>query len=946
MTDFHYIFIIFIIRLFPPIFNPEFFYSPSTGLFIIYKWIRGIRLLTIYGVQVIQLARQPVIAGDRTSYSIKTNKIQENTMYTKSVKEVLRTAGVNPEKGLDSGTYAKRLKKYGPNVLPEAKKESIIKKFFLQLKDFMIYTLIGAAVISYTVSYIDGEPDYIEPSIILLIIIMNGIIGVIQEVRAENSINALKKMCAPTATVLRDGVWSKDSAKNLVPGDIIMLETGALIPADARIIKCENLMTDEASLTGESAPVNKTTSELPSGTPVNDRLNMVYSGCSISYGHGAAIVTATGQSTELGQVARMLINEMTPDTPLTRRLSKTGKILSITALIICIIIFFTGIFKNRPVLEMFMTAVSLAVAAIPEGLPAIVTIMLARGVTKMAAHNAIVKRLPAVETLGSTTVICSDKTGTLTENKMRVISVTNYSDVLRASDPLYKTTLEYAALCNNSIIQKNGIIGEPTENALLAAAKEITDIDFLKRNYKRLKEFPFTSDRKLMSTIHANGISDSTFSGGSRNILICKGAPDVLLPLCTHYYDNSSAKKMSPSIHSRITNLNSGLARQGLRIIAVAYRELHSTKEKNPENNLTFMGLISIVDPPRKEAAAAVRECKKAGIHPVMITGDHAATAAYIARELGISKSENEVVTGDALNKMSEAELAKNVRRYNVYARVTPEHKLRLVKAFQNNGEIVAMTGDGVNDAPALKAADIGCAMGMSGTDVARNSADIVLEDDNFATITSAIREGRTIYDNIKKAIHFLISCNIGEIMTIFMAIILGFTAPLCAVQLLWVNLVTDSFPALSLGVEPPDSNVMNRPPVSPEKGLFSDGMAIKILIEGMFIGSISLVAYAFGMKYGPAEAGTMCFAVLGMSQIAHSFNSKSEQSLTKSGIFNNKKLVLSAVLCITLQAVVICIPALNTVFSTVMLTRNQWFTVIILSLLPIPVVELQKAFR
>ena len=867
-------------------------------------------------------------------------------MYTKSVKEVLRASGVNPEKGLDSGAYAKRLKKYGPNVLPEAKKESVIKKFFLQLKDFMIYTLIGAAAISYTVSYIDGEPDYIEPSIILLIIIMNGIIGVIQEVRAENSINALKKMCAPTATVLRDGVWAKDSAKNLVPGDIIMLETGALIPADARIIKCENLMTDEASLTGESAPVSKTTAELPSGTPVNDRLNMVYSGCSISYGHGVAIVTATGRSTELGQVASMLINEMTPDTPLTRRLSKTGKILSITALIICIIIFFTGIFKNRPVLEMFMTAVSLAVAAIPEGLPAIVTIMLARGVTKMAAHNAIVKRLPAVETLGSTTVICSDKTGTLTENKMRVISVANCSDILKASDPLYKTTLEYAALCNNSIIQENGIIGEPTENALLAAAKEITDIDLLKRNYKRIKEFPFTSDRKLMSTIHANGISDSAFSGGSRNILICKGAPDVLLPLCTHYYDDASAKKISPSIQSRIMNLNSGLARQGLRIIAVAYRDLHSAKEKNPENSLTFMGLISIVDPPRKEAAAAVRECKKAGIHPVMITGDHAATAAYIARELGISKSENEVITGDALNKMSEAELSKNVRRYNVYARVTPEHKLRLVKAFQNNGEIVAMTGDGVNDAPALKAADIGCAMGMSGTDVARNSADIVLEDDNFATITSAIREGRTIYDNIKKAIHFLISCNIGEIMTIFMAIILGFTAPLCAVQLLWVNLVTDSFPALSLGVEPPDSNVMNRPPVSPEKGLFSDGMAIKILIEGMFIGSISLVAYAFGMKYGPAEAGTMCFAVLGMSQIAHSFNSKSEQSLTKSGIFNNKKLVLSAILCIALQAIVICIPALNAVFSTVMLTGNQWITVIILSLLPIPVVELQKSLR
>lgn len=852
-------------------------------------------------------------------------------MYSKSIREVLDSYNVTMTKGLDAKKHAALYRQYGPNVLPEPVKDSVFKKFLLQFKDFMIYTLIGAAAISFAVSYIEGKPDYVEPSIILFIIIINALIGVVQEVRAENSINALKKICAPTATVLRNGSWSKYPAKELVPGDIILLETGALIPADARIIQCENLKTDESSLTGESLPIDKNTDVLPPKTAIGDRTNMVYSGSVVCFGHGTAVVTATGSKTELGSIAGMLISAASPDTPLTKRLEKTGRALSIAALIICISVFVTGVIKHRPILEMFMTAVSLAVAAIPEGLPAIVTIMLAKGVTRMSARKAIVKKLPAVETLGSTTVICSDKTGTLTENKMKVVSVSNFTQILAPSDSSYNMILEYASLCNNSIIQKKEIIGEPTENAILTAASSVSNIVSLRNTYTRIAENAFTSKRKMMSTLHKCPSKDNL-------LMICKGAPDMLLPLCSHYYDNI----LTSRIREKILTLNNRFASRGLRVIAVAYKNV-TAKNEFTENDLSFLGLIAMVDPPRKEAYDAVKQCRLAGIRPVMITGDQPATATYIAKELGIAGNNAEVITGKELDEMTDEMLQNNLHRYNVYSRVTPEHKLRLVKAFQKQGEIVAMTGDGVNDAPALKAADIGCAMGMNGTDVARNASDIILEDDNFATITSAIREGRTIYSNIKKAIHFLISCNIGEILTIFMAIILGFASPLCPVQLLWVNLVTDSFPALALGVEPPDKSIMKRPPLSPSKGLFSDGLGFKIALEGMLIGSLALVAYAFGIRYGYKTASTMCFAVLGLSQIAHSFNSKSDISLGKTGIFNNPKLILSAFLCIILQTIVICVPSLNAIFQTSYLTFNQWSMVAFLSLLPIPFVELQK---
>jgi len=844
------------------------------------------------------------------------------------------------QQGLSSNEAAKLLIKYGNNELPSAPKKNLLVRFLMQLNDFMIYTLIVAAFISFCVSYMNGTPDYVEPAIILIIIIVNGIIGMIQEAKAEHSINALKSITAPMALVCRDNIWSKIPASKLVPGDIIKLETGDIVPADAKLITSNNLMTDEASLTGESVPVNK------SASSTNDTKhdNMVYSGCPVCYGNGEGLVTATGMSTKLGQVAGMLISENTPDTPLQKRLAKTGKILSIISLIICIIIFFMGIAKHMAITDIFMTSVSLAVAAIPEGLPAIVTIMLSIGVTRMASRNAIIRKLPAVETLGATTIICSDKTGTLTMNKMKVNNVYCYNGLCNGS--LSEKILTLGAMCNNSIFQNDTIVGEPTENALLEAATHVTNINMINSICPRIQEYPFDSAKKLMTTVHRCKTGIKTVS---------KGAPDILIPLCSHYIDDKDRiQSMSANDKTKLLELNTSLAYAGLRVIAVGYREDMNISSYNKvprnfvEKNIIFAGLITLLDPPRPEAKDAIQECHTAGIRTIMITGDHAATATRIASNLGITDNcdKTDAITGSMLDQMSDAELNKKINHCNIFARVTPEHKLRIVKALQHNGEVVAMTGDGLNDAPALKAADIGCSMGITGTDVARNASDMVLEDDNFATITHAAKEGRNIYDNIRKAIHFLISCNIGEIMTIFMSILLGFTAPLYPVQLLWINLVTDSLPALSLGFEPADKNIMKRPPISPKSGMFSDGLGVRIILEGILIGCISLVAYALGLRLNPATANTMCFAVLGLSQIAHSFNTRNENSLLTIGFFGNPRLVISAVICIMLQLFVICIPVLNGIFNTVPLATHEWSIVILLSLLPVPVVELQKKIQ
>lgn len=826
------------------------------------------------------------------------------------------------ERGLTEKKAAALLSKYGKNQLAQKKPDSLIKNFFNQFKDFMIITLLVAAGISFAISYLEHHVDFIEPSIILAIVIINAILGVVQEAKARRSLEALKNLSAPLALVIRDGEMKQVDSSLLVPGDVIVLEAGNLVPADARIVSVMGLSIEESTLTGETHPIEKTTEALGSGElPIAERTNMAFSGTLVISGHGRAIVTATGMQTELGHIAGMISSEVPPDTPLQKKLNHTGKLLGTLALIICLILFILGIYKKQPVFSMFMTSVSLGVAAIPESLPALVTIMLSLGVERMAKRRAIIRRLPAVETLGSATVICSDKTGTLTENKMSVAREFTMDTPHRL--------FTYFCLCNHGI--------EPMEKALIQKAAALSiDPEAEQRKYHLTDELPFDSKRKRMTTFH---------KCGTTCISITKGAPEIVLKRCSHILIDGEKRPLTQQIRRTIDKTAQDFAGEALRVLALAFRDdigSHLKKEKSIyEEGMTFVGLAGFIDPPRKEAAYAVNKCRQAGIRPVMITGDHKITASAIARKLGICKRPDQVMTGTELDSLSDAELSRIVYQYPVYARVSPAHKVRLVKAFQNNGEVVAMTGDGVNDAPALQKADIGCAMGRSGTDVAKNAADMILMDDNFATIVEAVEEGRGIFQNIKKAVHFLISCNIGEIMTIFVAILLGKAAPLLPVQLLFINLVTDSFPAICLGLEPPEKDIMNHPPVSTAKGLFGGGGWFTILVEGMFIGSLALFAYMLGQD----KAGsTMCFAVLSLSQLVHSLNMRSaSHSLFKIGFFTNKKLLFSVILCIVLQCSVITVPALQLIFHTTSLTRLQWFLVGILSLMPIPLVELEK---
>ncbi|MDF2587961.1 MAG: hypothetical protein K0S41_1802 [Anaerocolumna sp.] len=886
------------------------------------------------------------------------------------------------ETGLTKKEVVKRQKKYGINILEAKKKKSIFIKFFSQFADFMIITLICAALVSFLVSLLHGELDFVDPIIILFIITLNAILGVLQETKAEKSLEALQKMSAPTALVLREGIISTVDAKDLVPGDIIYLETGNFVPADARLITAINLKIEEASLTGESHPVEKNAEiVLAEDTLLADRINMVMSSCIVTYGRGTAIVTATGMNSEVGHIAKLIMDDDTPMTPLQKRLANTGKALGIAALLICIVIFLIGILKNRPIFDMFMTSVSLAVAAIPEGLPAIVTIMLSLGVQRMAKKNAVIRKLPAVETLGSATVICSDKTGTLTQNKMTVTEISSFQGKESPTSNFSSFILSLGTLCNDSILQITGkgkhttveATGEPTEKAIIMAANQIELFKpKLDSSNPRIYEIPFDSTRKLMTTVHKNP------NGEVKSIT--KGAFDVLINNCTHLYLNGKQLPLTKSYLQTINRYNQNMAERALRVIAVAYKDIPSdqlTKLKSStfisqeynrklESGLTLVGLIGMIDPPREEVAQAVLTCQMAGIKPVMITGDHISTASAIAKDLGILTSNDMAMTGAELSQMSNDTLIEKIPNYRVFARVSPEHKVRIVKAFQARGEVVAMTGDGVNDAPALKAADIGCAMGITGTDVAKNAADMILTDDNFATIVAAVQEGRGIYDNIKKAIHFLLSCNIGEIITIFTAILLGLPSPLLAVQLLWVNLVTDSLPAISLGVEPAAKDIMKKKPIPPNKGMFADGLVFKIIIEGILIGFLSLLAFIIGirvydsqtisdtvLRHGstveiaamitPSIGRTMAFAVLSLSQLFHSFNMRSEHSLARIGVFSNIKLVLSFIVCAFLQISVISIKPLANIFKVVPLNPAQWSVVILLSFLPIVVVELQK---
>lgn len=855
-----------------------------------------------------------------------------------SADEVIKKLGSDKNNGLSDSQARKRLEKNGENKLAEKKKPSVIRRFIAQFSDFCVIILFIACIISFATGIIEGKKDFVEPVVILAIVIFNAVIGVYQESRAEKAIDALKKLSAPSATVKRSGKIKKIPSSQLVTGDIIMLESGDMVPADARLISSNSLKIQESALTGESEACEKDSGAVcTENCPLAEMKNSVFASTNIISGNAVAVVTQTGMNTQVGKIAHMLQSEDAPQTPLQKRLEKIGKALGIGALAICAIVFILGIIRKSGIMSSFMLSVSLAVAAIPEGLPAIVTIVLSMGVQRMAKSNAIIRHLPAVETLGAATVICSDKTGTLTQNKMSVVRVDNALGEVGIKSPQGAEILFMGALCNNSVAEKKGkrlvFSGDPTETAIMSAADESgTDVANISKYYPRLYENPFSGERKMMSTVNT--------VGGTRRLIV-KGAPDVVMNRCSSVAINGRISPMTAVRKKKIAEQNNLMAENALRVIAVAYRNADGDYS---EDNLIFAGLIGMTDPPRPEAAKAVETCKMAGITPVMITGDHSVTACAIAKKLGIYNGEG-AITGSEIEKMNDDELAKATEKCRVFARVTPQHKVRIVKAFRSRGEIAAMTGDGVNDAPALKAADIGCAMGKNGTEVAKNAADMILTDDNFATIVKAVEQGRGIYDNIKKAVHFLLGTNIGEIVAVFAASLLGFSQPLIPIQLLWINLVTDSLPAMALGTEKAEKSIMKRKPISPEKGFFSDGLWLDIMLEGLLIGVLILLAFSIGnLIYASVELGrTMAFATLSFCEIAHAVNMRSSQPLFKAGIFKNKMMNIAVLVCTGAQAAVMLIPQLSGIFGAVPMTAVQWGIVIALSLVTLVIGEAGK---
>lgn len=861
-------------------------------------------------------------------------------LYSMSAAEAVKKLGSETDRGLSSREAEKRLDRDGENLLRGKKKKSLAAEFFEQFKDFTVIVLLIASGVSFATSFLEERGDFADPIMILIIVILNAAVGVIQQRRAEHSLEALKNMSAPTATVIRDGKETIIPASKLVRGDIIEVRAGDLVPADARLITSHSLFAQESALTGESVPCEKDArAAVKKGSEQAEIKNMIFSSTVITAGHARAVVTETGMDTAVGKIAHLLNTEDEPTTPLQIKLAKIGKALGIGALSVCALIFMLSILRGMGVLSAFMLSVSLAVAAIPEGLPAVVTVVLSLGVQRMAKSNAVIRRLPAVETLGAATYICSDKTGTLTQNKMTVTAACSASDEIPLTGDAAKKLFALAALCCDAKHTGRGeVSGEPTEAAIVAAAERSgTDTEKLRRKMPRTDEVPFSSERKMMSV----AIKD-----GDKAITVAKGAPDVLIKHCTDIILNGRKIPMTSALREKILRLNSSLADRALRVIAVAAGD---TKNGKPdETGLAFCGLIGMEDPPRKEAYEAVKTCRRAGITPVMITGDHAGTACATAKKLGILSRSGECLTGAQIDKMGENEFAQAVRTCRVYARVTPEHKVRIVKALRAHGEIVAMTGDGVNDAPALKAADIGCAMGKGGTQVAQNAADMILTDDNFATIVKAVAGGRGIYDNIRRAIHYLLGCNIGEILCVFAATLFGMPAPLLPIQLLFINLVTDSLPALALGAEMPDSRVMQRPPRDSAKSFFADRTGLDIALEGMLIGALSLFAFVAGnslFKNSCVELGrTMAFAAQSLCEIAHSFNMRSRRSVFSIGIFSNRKLTVCAALCAALQLTVMTVPPLAALFNVSALTPAEWLTVAALAISPIAFSELGKA--
>lgn len=828
--------------------------------------------------------------------------------------------------GLSQKEAVERLERVGANALTPPKQPGIWMRILAQLSDPMILVLLGAAGLSWVASR--GE-DWLDGVIILIIVAVNSILSITQEDHAHQALEELRRMAAPKARVLRDGTERTIPAAELVPGDVVLLEAGDQVPADARILRCSRLQVDESTLTGESVPVEKTaTDRLAQDAALGDRVNLLLSGTWITAGHGTALVVATGMETEMGRIAGMLLQGDNLETPIQQKMTEISKMLSILCLGVCALMFGVGLVQGKPMLSMLLTAVSLAVAAIPEGLPAVVTIVMALGVQRMAGRGAIIKKLPAVETLGCAGVICSDKTGTLTQNRMTVQKLWVLAEGYRS------TALLAGTLCSDANLHWVGKIpqatGDPTETALvLAAANAGVDQKQMGERWSRIGDIPFDSNRKRMSTIHTNPEGGWT--------VFVKGAPDVLLGRC---------RGLSDADRKAILHANEEMAEQALRVIAVAKRELNllppGLNAEAIEQGLTFLGLFGLMDPPRPEVKGAVDLCHRAGIRPVMITGDHRATAVAVAKELGIFHPGGKTMTGAELDFLPQSVLEEEVERFCVYARVTPEHKLRIVKAWQKRGKVVAVSGDGVNDAPALKAADIGCAMGRGGTDVAKGAAHMILTDDNFSTIVQAVEEGRGIYANIRKAIHYLLSCNIGEIVTIFLATVLDVAQmPLVPVQLLWLNLVTDSLPALALGMEPVERGVMEQPPRDRAASLFDRGFTLRLLWQGLMVGGLTLFAYRKGLEDSGAAANTMAFATLTLCQLFHAFNVRSERhSLLSVGLFSNPAMNRAFLVGLLLQLAVLLLPPLQGVFSVIPLTGSQWRMVLFFAIAPIPICE------
>jgi Ca2+-transporting ATPase len=885
-------------------------------------------------------------------------------MESREVEQELKTDLV---RGLSAAEAEKRLQEYGPNALREPPRRSVLAMFFEQLKDVLVLILIAAALISCALG------EWADSLVILIIVVLNACLGVYQEHKAEEALQALKKMTRPIAKVFRDGEISQIHLESLVPGDIVLLDAGDSLPADVRLTETASLQTNESALTGESVPVEKSSLVMDQeDATVGDRKNMAFMGTVITSGRGRGLVVSTGMNTQLGKIAQMIQETPQETTPLQRRLGELGKILGVGAAVIVAVVFISGLLRGAETLEMFMISISLAVAAVPEGLPAVVTIVLAMGVTRMSRRRAVIRRLPAVETLGTVNVICSDKTGTLTKNEMTVTHIYTggemfnitgigykpdgvFTDsggekILPLTDNNLQLMLMGGLLGSDALLaeKEHGweVVGDPTEGALVvAAAKSGLRKADLEQEYPRLAEIPFDSGRKMMTTFYEVGEGICSFT---------KGAPDLLAARCAKIVNRcGEVEALNPQERKRLLDVNSKLASAGERVLALAVRRWPQLPE-NPqpeqaETEMTFVGFFSMIDPARPEVKDAVETSRRAGIRTMMITGDHPDTALAIAKELNIRQEGEQTFTGAQLREMKDEELRQAVNKAAVFARVSPEDKLRIVKALKSHNQVVAMTGDGVNDAPALKRADIGVSMGITGTEVAKEASDMVLMDDNYATIVGAVNEGRTIYSNIRKSIHYLLSCNIGEIVTIFTAILLGQGSPLTAIQILWLNLVTDGLPALALGVEPPENGVMEQPPRKPDEGVLAGGMGANILWQGALIGLTALVVYLLALRWGRslAEAHTMTFAAMSLLQLVHSFNARSRnQSLFTIGVGSNRSLIYAFLASASLQAVVIFVPFLRGFFDTVMLRPLDWALVLVFSLTPLVAVEIAKQVR